>query len=95
MTKSDIFKLPVEAEVVSREEFEQTKTSMNSRVRNRLTDSINMSKTGVMARYREEVQRSEEQKPVKTLPKKTSESMMQSEARAAENNQTQDNMSEM
>jgi hypothetical protein len=63
MTKSDIFKVLVEAKIVTLDEFNQTKTTMNSRVRNRLTDSINMSKSGVMARYRDEMEQTEQNQP--------------------------------
>jgi len=64
MTKTDHFKLPVEAIVLSEEEFldrekefATTGKSMgNSRVRNKLADSITMSKgKGVMAKFRQEM----------------------------------------
>ena len=65
MTKNDIFKLPVEAVILGQADFDnQNNESMqktgksigNSRLRTRLADSINMSKTGgVMAQFKEQL----------------------------------------
>lgn len=57
VTKSDIFKVPVEATILSAQDFnkqqEQTdKSLINSKVRNRLADSINMGKSGIMANFK-------------------------------------------
>lgn len=58
MTKSDIFKLGIEAEVVTQQEFDQLqRKTTNSRVRSRLHDSLNFSKAGVMAKFKEETQK--------------------------------------
>ena len=61
VTKSDIFKVPVEATVLSAEDFNKQqqdelaktgKSIFNSKVRNRLADSINMGKSGIMANFK-------------------------------------------
>jgi hypothetical protein len=71
MTKSDIFKVPVEALVLSQEEFDKQnqealaetgKAITNSRVKNRLRSSIAQSRQkSVMAAFKEQ-QAAEEQK---------------------------------
>jgi len=63
MTKSDLFKLPVEALILPPEEFEvknqeamnmQGKSIVNSRVRGKLAESLSMSKgNGIMKKFRE------------------------------------------
>ena len=73
-TKSDIFKLPVEAEICTESEFDEKKKMMttNSRLRTRLTDSLNMSKTGVMATFKQqqEEEHSKMKQPIKPQKKK-------------------------
>lgn len=64
MTKADVFKVPVEAVLLNEEEYKQKEAEIiqetgngliNSRVRNRLTQSIQLSRSGsVMASFKQQ-----------------------------------------